>query len=132
MSKSKRNNMPPTKPTAAGSHSLLPASADISIAGKINDHILAATITPEAKPSKMRCAIGDEAIRRLGKNTIAAPKMVPINGRRRIGSMVGNSYFMSLVVETPCLIKYRPGVNALIVDEILSAAARATIVPARL
>ena len=56
--------MPATKPTAAGIHSLPPASTDISIAGKINDQILAATITPDAKPKRVLWAIGDEAIRR--------------------------------------------------------------------
>ena len=64
VSNNNRNSIPATKPIAAGIHSLPPDSTDISIAGKINDHILAATITPEAKPNSVLWAIGDDAIRR--------------------------------------------------------------------
>jgi len=56
--------------------------------GRINDHMLAATITPDAKPKRVLWAMGEDAIRRLGKNTMAAPRRVPKNGRRRIGSII--------------------------------------------
>jgi hypothetical protein len=60
----------------------------MSIAGKISDQILAATITPEAKPRSVLCTKGDEAIQRSGKKTMAAPRIVPRTGRRRRGSIV--------------------------------------------
>jgi hypothetical protein len=59
--------------------------------GRINDHMLAATITPDAKPNRVLWAMGEDAIRRLGKNTMAAPRRVPIKGRSRMGNIIVGS-----------------------------------------
>lgn len=86
MSSKRRNNIPNTNPTAAGIHSLWPVATDISMLGKINDQMLAATMTPEAKPNSSLCT--SEGILPRKKYTIAAPSSVPKTGRRRIGAIV--------------------------------------------
>ena len=57
-----------------------PLSALISIAGMSNDHMDAATITPEAKPSNDFCSRMD--IPSFIKNTKAEPSIVPNSGIR--------------------------------------------------
>ena len=86
MSSNSKNRMPKTKPTAAGIHSLCPAADDISMLGSINDHMLAATITPDAKPSSNLCSTVCSVPRT--KYTIAAPSNVPKTGRIRMGVIV--------------------------------------------
>ena len=69
--------MPSRKPTAAGTtdHE---EGAPISIDGISSDHTDAATITPDAKPSKVFCNLTD--ISSFMKNTKAEPSMVPSRG----------------------------------------------------
>ena len=50
----------------------------MSMAGMISDHTEAATITPEAKPSRSFCTSG--GISRLMKKTKADPRAVPRKG----------------------------------------------------
>ena len=59
---------------AAGSQPVPPAACDCSMAGIRSDHILAAIITPAAKPSMIRCSPA-LAVRRKRK-TVAAPRAV--------------------------------------------------------
>ena len=47
-----RNRTPRTEPPAAGNHPGSPASSAASMAGMSRDHMLAAIITPAAKPSR--------------------------------------------------------------------------------
>ena len=54
------------------------APCPISIAGMISDHTDAATITPEANPSRTFCS--SAGISRFMKNTKAEPRAVPRNG----------------------------------------------------
>ena len=70
--------MPIIKPSAAGRTAHLPLSADISIAGMISDHTEAATITPEAKPSRVFC--NNAGISFFIKKTNAEPVIVPSRG----------------------------------------------------
>jgi hypothetical protein len=51
-----------------------------------NDHTLAATITPDAKPKRSLCK--ERAMDPLTRKTIAAPRTVPKKGRRRIGVII--------------------------------------------
>ena len=53
ISKPKRKRIPIIKPTAAGTHSINPWASLMEIDGKRSDQTEAATITPEAKPSKV-------------------------------------------------------------------------------
>ena len=69
-----RKAMPRTEPPAAGSQPVPPAACDCSMAGIRSDHILAAIITPAAKPSMIRCSPA-LAVRRKRK-TVAAPRAV--------------------------------------------------------
>ena len=78
-SNSNKNAMPPIKPQTAGRKESRPSAEDISMAGMSSDHTLAATITPEAKPSSAFCTRAF-ICRRITK-THAAPALVPINGR---------------------------------------------------
>ena len=69
--------IPSKKPTVGKSHR---GSAALSSAGINSDHILAATITPAAKP---RSSFSLRPLTfRLIKNTAAAPSAVPANGMR--------------------------------------------------
>lgn len=114
VSSNNRNNIPATNPTAAGSHSLRPALTDISIDGKMSDHMLAATITPDAKPSSSFLTLAAISVR--SKNTMAEPNKVPRKGSNRIGNMlcIGKCrvvYRSTLLIDAPCLTIYVPGSN---------------------
>ena len=86
VSSSSRNNMPNTNPAAAGIHVMLLFSALISRLGMSNDHIDAATMTPDANPkSSFR---NQSLIAPRSRNTMAAPKVVPMNGNNRMGNVV--------------------------------------------
>ena len=69
-----RNPMPTTEPPAAGNQPAMPISWASSMAGMSRDHILAAIITPAAKPSMIRCSAGEDFWR--NKKTTAAPRAV--------------------------------------------------------
>jgi len=73
-----RNKTPAQNPTAAGRNESLPSAADCSMAGINKLHTEAATITPAAKPVRLRCtrSLSDFFM----KNTHAAPSEVPRNG----------------------------------------------------
>ena len=77
-SMSSRKPIPNRNPTAAGSTDHFPLSAPMSIAGISSDHTDAATITPEAKPSKDFCNLADISF--FIKNTKAEPSIVPSSG----------------------------------------------------
>ena len=62
------------KPPAAGIHPVPPEASASSIAGIKSDHMEAATITPAAKPKRIRCASGEDSF--LKKNTTAEPSAV--------------------------------------------------------
>ena len=49
-----RKAMPSTDPPAAGSQPTIPMASASSMAGIRRDHMLAAIITPAAKPSRSR------------------------------------------------------------------------------
>ena len=70
--------MPSQKPATAGIKAKLPISADCSIAGINRLQIEAATITPAAKPVRLRCTSGFSSF--FMKKTQAAPKVVPAKG----------------------------------------------------
>ena len=78
LSRSRRNPIPRSRPTAAGRKASLPMAALISMAGIRRDQTEAATITPEAKPKSAFCIRGAIAWRR--KNTQKAPAAVPRKG----------------------------------------------------
>jgi len=73
-----KNIIPNKNPTVAGNHVIPPCPSAISNDGISRDHIEAAIITPEAKPSNSFSSF--ELILFLIKNTIAEPKVVPKNG----------------------------------------------------
>ena len=86
VSSNNRNNMPNTIPAAAGIHVMLLFSALIYRLGMSKDHIDAATMTPDAKPkSSFR---NQSLIAPRSRNTMAAPKVVPMNGNNRMGNIV--------------------------------------------
>ena len=66
--------MPRTDPPAAGSQPVWPSSSAFSMAGMSSDHMLAAIITPAAKPSITRWRIMKVFLR--NKKTTAAPAAV--------------------------------------------------------
>lgn len=71
--------MPIKNPIAAGIQDILPIfSSTISMAGIKSDQMLAATITPAAKPDKDFWTFG--LISSFMKKTQAAPKVVPMKG----------------------------------------------------
>ena len=70
-----RNIIPSKNPTVAGIHAIIPCSSAISIEGIKSDHIDAAIITPDAKPSKSFSTL--LLILFFMKNTIAEPNVVP-------------------------------------------------------
>ena len=70
--------MPKTKPMEAGNTDQAPFASSISIAGMSNDHTDAATITPDAKPSRDFCR--RSGISPFIKKTKAEPSMVPMSG----------------------------------------------------
>ena len=72
--------MPIQNPTNAGTNDSFPIHAACSIAGISRLHTEAATITPAAKPVKMRCRTSLSCLRI--KNTQAAPSAVPRKGVR--------------------------------------------------
>ena len=78
LSRIKRNNIPPRKPTVAGSHATFPCSVAMSIEGIKSDHTDAAIITPDANPSNTFST--RLSIPFFIKNTIAEPRVVPSNG----------------------------------------------------
>ena len=69
-----RKAMPRTDPPAAGTHPTMPMASASSMAGIRRLHMLAAIITPAAKPSMIRCSPAP-AVRRKRK-TVAAPRVV--------------------------------------------------------
>ena len=73
-------------PMAVGSHVMLWFSALISKLGMSKDHIDAATITPDAKPK--RSFRNQSLMAPRSRNTMAAPKVVPMNGNNRMGNIV--------------------------------------------
>ena len=78
--------MPNTNPVAAGNQVWLWLSALISRLGMSKDHIDAATITPDAKPK--RSFRNQSLMAPRSRNTMAAPKVVPMNGNNRMGNIV--------------------------------------------
>ena len=78
VSNSSRKNTPNTNPTAAGTHAHLPIASLICMLGISSDHTLAATITPDAKPSSNLFQRALHSPR--SRNTIAAPNTVPDKG----------------------------------------------------
>ncbi len=70
----RRNSTPSKKPPAAGSHPGRPLLSASSMAGMSRLHTAAATMTPAAKPRKIRWAPADTRLRK--KNTIEAPRAV--------------------------------------------------------
>ena len=83
MSSKSINNTPRRNPVTAGTHAKFPISEDSSIAGISNDHTEAATITPEAKPKSVLCALCE--LRSFRKSTTLAPISVPKNGNTSSG-----------------------------------------------
>ena len=82
---SNRKAMPARKPIDAGN---IPP-VDISIEGSSSDHTLAATITPDAKPSSVFCSRSGMSF--FMKKTNDDPSMVPANGSKipiSVGDMV--------------------------------------------
>ena len=73
-SSSSKNRMPSQKPAAAGKNASLPRSAACSIAGISKLHTDAATITPAAKPVRVRWMPSRKAF--FKKNTQPAPRLV--------------------------------------------------------
>ncbi len=96
---SKRKPMPHRKPTAAGTTHSFPLLAPISILGMSSDHIDAATITPDAKPSSGFCKRCDISPRM--RNTNAAPIVVPRNGIKS-----ANAMFPAILLPVLLLQKY--------------------------
>ena len=74
-----RKRMPRVEPPAAGSQPTIPMASASSMAGMRRDHMLAAIITPAAKPSITRWRAGEICLR--NKKTRAAPAAVisPVN-----------------------------------------------------
>ena len=70
--------IPSIKPTAAGTKASFPIPPDMSMAGISRDHTEAATITPEANPSRHFWIPGFNSP--FTKNTQAAPRVVPRKG----------------------------------------------------
>ena len=73
-----KKKTPVISPIVAGSHGIILASLDSSIAGNINDQMEAAIITPEAKPNSIFSFL--VLFWFFMKNTIAEPRVVPIRG----------------------------------------------------
>ena len=76
----KRPPTPAKKPITAGPHARCPARSAISMAGISSDHTIAASITPEAKPSIP--FFSPERSSFFMQNTAAAPAAVPKKGSR--------------------------------------------------
>ena len=74
----KRNRIPNRKPTAAGMTAHSPLAASASIAGMSSDHTEAATITPEANPSRAFCK--RTGISSFIRKTNPDPIIVPSRG----------------------------------------------------
>lgn len=72
--------MPARKPTAAGMTDHLSIWLHIFMLGIRSDHTEAATITPEAKPSRAFCSSGGMSF--FMKNTKPEPNIVPVRGMR--------------------------------------------------
>lgn len=77
-SSSSRKRIPSQNPIVAGRNDHAPKSAAPSSAGINRLHMLAATITPAAKPLKPFCTFSGKS--RLRKKTSAAPSVVPRKG----------------------------------------------------
>ena len=75
-----RKPIPIRNPTAAGIKESLPIPSALSSAGESRLQKEAATITPAANPVSTRCILSE--ILSFSTNTIAAPRLVPRNGRR--------------------------------------------------
>ena len=73
-----RKNIPAKKPTEAGRTDVQPSETVISIEGISKDQTEAATITPDAKPSRAFCS--SAGISLFIKNTNADPMTVPAKG----------------------------------------------------
>ena len=69
-----RKRMPRAEPPAAGSQPGRPSSWASSMAGISRDHMLAAIITPAAKPRKIRWMDALSCFR--NRKTMAAPRVV--------------------------------------------------------
>ena len=78
----RRKAKPTARPTAAGTKAQAPMSALCSIEGCKSDQMLAATITPAAKPR--RIFLSQSGISFLRKKTIEEPRVVPRRGTRRM------------------------------------------------
>ena len=72
----RRKANPVSRPTVTGTTAILPDP--ISRAGMIRDQTEAATMTPDAKPSRVFCSRSGISLRM--KNTKADPRAVPRNG----------------------------------------------------
>ena len=84
---SNKKPIPNRKPTAAGNTDHAPFSSSISMAGMSSDQTEAATITPDAKPSKDFCTRSGMSF--FIKNTKAEPSIVPSKGISNPIAIVG-------------------------------------------
>ena len=93
--------MPSAMPPAAGSPGASPCACALSMAGMSSDQIVAASMTPAAKPRQTRWALAEGA-RRCGeiKKTTAAPSAV-IPKVKPVPSAAHVSAFMSIYL--PCI-----------------------------
>ena len=73
-----RKIIPNINPAAAGIQFIIPCSSARSTDGKISDHILAAIITPAAKPIINFCTFSFKFF--FKNKTKQLPKLVPIHG----------------------------------------------------
>ncbi len=81
LSSKNKKAIPAANPAKAGAKARRPKEADMSIAGIKSDQTLAATMTPAAKPKRPRSRLS--FILPFKKKTVAAPSVVPKNGRAR-------------------------------------------------
>ena len=81
LSSTSKNAIPTQNPTNAGTQAMRPMPPLLSMAGMMSDQMDAATMTPAAKPVRMRLTV----LLRLPRmrKTIAAPAVVPKSGRPR-------------------------------------------------
>ena len=84
---SNKKPIPNRKPTAAGNTDHAPFPSSISMAGMSSDQTEAATITPDAKPSKDFCTRSGMSF--FIKNTKAEPSIVPSKGISNPIAIVG-------------------------------------------
>ena len=105
VSSSSRKHMPTAKPASTG-HVLPMPSPACSSAGCSNDQKLAATITPDAKPSIALFMLSLMPLRSM--KTIAAPRAVPRNGM--VSPIIISIYCIALLCTSVAkLLKFAAG-----------------------